>query len=165
MLLCYCAARANYTFAAHYDASLRRCLSQLVNVDPSTVYWDLASLPLSLGGLGLRSASLTSRPPFWSSWADCLGMVQQRHPDVSTLIVHALDGSAPWFSFRWRSALWGTSGSSWFSNTDLGGSQLASGQSSLRGTWTGNQVCRGFWAVEGALWRALQLACVAKPWS
>ena len=37
------------TFAAHHDASLRRCLSRLLGVDQSSVYWDLASLPLSLG--------------------------------------------------------------------------------------------------------------------
>ena len=41
-------------FAAHHDASLRRCLSQFLGVDPSVVYWDLASLPLSLGGTPKR---------------------------------------------------------------------------------------------------------------
>ena len=108
LLLHCCAARANYilrmvhpdltaTFAAHHDASLRRCLSQLLGVDPSSVYWDLASLPLSLGGLGLRSATVTSRPAYWSSWADCLGMVQQRHPAVSRRIVHALNAHHPAF--------------------------------------------------------------------
>ena len=108
LLLCCCAARANYIlrvvhpdltamFVAHHDASLRRCLSQLLGVDPSSVYWDLASLPSSLGGLGLRSATVTSRPAYWSSWADCLGMVQQRHPAVSRRIVHALNAHHPAF--------------------------------------------------------------------
>ena len=31
------------------------------------------------------------RPAYWSSWADCLGMVQQRHPTVSACIVQALN--------------------------------------------------------------------------
>ena len=98
---CCIVARANYIlrvvhpeltagFAAHHDASLRRCLSQLLGVDPSVVYWDLASLLLSLGGLGLR-ATLMSRPAYWSIWANCLGMVQQRHPTVSASIVEALN--------------------------------------------------------------------------
>ena len=102
VLLYCCAARANYTvrvvhpeltagLAAHHDASLRRCLSQLLDFDPNTVYWDLANLPLSLGGLGLRSATLMSRPAYWSSWAECLGVVQQRHPTVSACIVQALN--------------------------------------------------------------------------
>ena len=67
------------------------------DVSVTAVYWDLASLPLSLGGLGLRSATLMSRPAYWSSWADCLGMVQQRHPTVSDCIVQALYHQHPSF--------------------------------------------------------------------
>ena len=59
------------SFAAHHDAPLRRCLSRPLGVAPD-IFWDLASLPLSLGGLCLRSATLLSRPAFSSSWADCL---------------------------------------------------------------------------------------------
>ena len=128
------------TFAAHHDASLRRCLSLLLNVDPSTMYWDLASLPLSLGGLGLRGASLTSQPAYWSSWADCLGMVQQGHSTVS-LIVHALDAQHPVFHVAGLRH-WSPSGSSWFSNTDLGGAcRWHPASSDWRGAWTRNQVC------------------------
>ena len=99
-LLYCCAAQANYTlrivhpgltatFAAHHDASLRHCLSQPLGVDPRSVYWDVA--------MGLRSATATSRPAFWSSWADCWVMVQQRHPIVSVRIVHALNAHLPAF--------------------------------------------------------------------
>ena len=54
ILLLYCASsRANYTlrvahpklsasFAAQHDAALRRALSQLVSVPPSSMYWDAA---------------------------------------------------------------------------------------------------------------------------
>ena len=123
MLLYCCAGRANYTlrvvhpglsatFAAHHDASLRRCLSRLLGVDPSLVYWDLASLPLSLGGLGLRSATLTSQPAFWSSWADCLGMIQHRHPAVSARIVHALN-DPPRVPLGGCPTLWSAPGSCW----------------------------------------------------
>ena len=84
LLLCCCsAARANHylrvvhpdlcsTFAAHHDASLRRVLCSLLGVDPSFLFWNVASLPLSLGGLALRSASLLSRA---ACWADSLQIV------------------------------------------------------------------------------------------
>ena len=49
-----------------------------------------ASPPLSLGGLGLRSAVRTSAAAHWASWADTLPMIHQRHPVVATRIVHAL---------------------------------------------------------------------------
>ena len=108
LLLHCCSARANYTlrvvlpeltarFAAHHDTSLRRCLSRLLGVAPANIFCDLPSLPLSLGGLGLRSATLLSRPAYWSSWADCLQMVQQRHPTVCAHIVDALHAQHPSF--------------------------------------------------------------------
>ena len=87
----YCvAARPNYLlrvvhpgltarFAAHHDASLRRALSQLVSAPPTQMFWDVVSLPFSRGGLGLRSAVLTTNAAFWSSWADSLQMIQSRH--------------------------------------------------------------------------------------
>ena len=58
-------------------------------------YWDLASLPLCLGGLGLLSATLLARPAFWASWADCLEMIHQRHPTVCARIVDALHAQHP----------------------------------------------------------------------
>ena len=35
---------------------------------------------MAMGGLGLRSEVRTSLSAFWASWADCLPMVQKRHP-------------------------------------------------------------------------------------
>ena len=102
--------------------------------------WDLASLFLSLGGLGLRSSTVTSRPACWSSWADCLGMVQQRHPAVSRRIVHALN-AITLLSFWQVSELlghtWQLLGLSRRVGENL---QMASGQSTLCWKWTGNQV-------------------------
>ena len=61
---------------------------------------------LSLGGLGLPSATLFSRPAFWSSWADCLEMVQQRRPTVCARIVDTLNAQHPSFHLAgvWTSA-------------------------------------------------------------
>ena len=60
----------------------RTLKSQLLEVQCSN------GLPLFLGGLGLRSASRTSTPAFWTSWADCLGM----NPDVAAHLVRQLEG-------------------------------------------------------------------------
>ena len=40
-------------FAAQHDASMRRALSQLLSVDPSSMCWDVASLPFFRGGHGV----------------------------------------------------------------------------------------------------------------
>ena len=42
-----------------------------------------ASLPLTLGGLGVGSGARVQDAPFWGSWADCLEMVKARHPQVA----------------------------------------------------------------------------------
>ena len=46
------------------------------------------TLPMALGGLGLRSAERSRWPAFWSSWADTLPMIKERHPEVAEVIVH-----------------------------------------------------------------------------
>ena len=33
-------------------------------------------------------------PAYWASWADCLGMIHQRHRDVADQLVGELDGAA-----------------------------------------------------------------------
>ena len=53
-----------------------------------------ATLPLSLGGLGLRSAARTRESAHWASWADTLSMVQARHPSVAELMVYHLEGES-----------------------------------------------------------------------
>ena len=49
----------------------------------------VATLPLSLGGLGLRSAVRTSVPAHWASWADVLPVIRDGHPAVATMIMNA----------------------------------------------------------------------------
>ena len=43
---------------------------------------DITSLPLALGGLGVRSATRTTESAFWASWANSLAMIHKRHPTV-----------------------------------------------------------------------------------
>ena len=52
---------------------------------------ELASLPLRMGGLGLRSMSRCSRAAYWASWADALPMIQERNPAIAE-IVEKCDG-------------------------------------------------------------------------
>ena len=80
-------------FARAHDARLWSCLFHILGIAEDTcddVARATASLPLAMGGLGLRSAARTSPPAFWASWADCLPMVQKRHPEVATHIVEML---------------------------------------------------------------------------
>ena len=43
----------------------------------------LATLPMRLGGLGLRSASRTALAAYWASWADALPMLSARLPELT----------------------------------------------------------------------------------
>ena len=52
---------------------------------------ELASVLLSLGGLGLRSATHTREAAHWATWADCLFMVRNRHPVVADRILDVLN--------------------------------------------------------------------------
>ena len=50
------------------------------------------SLLLSKGGLGLRSAVRSREVGHLASWADCLPMVQKRHPLVAGIMLQGLNG-------------------------------------------------------------------------
>ena len=91
ILLLYCVAtRANYVLrVANFEHDI-----PLVVSPPSHMYWAVASLPFVHGGVGLRSAEVTARAAFWSSWADCMPMIHARHSAVSTLVIQQLpDGN------------------------------------------------------------------------
>ena len=107
LLLVHCAsARANYflrsvrpeavaEYAGLHDAGLWECLSRILQVDLSTCgqdTHDVATLLLALGGLGLRSAERTSVPAYWASWADCMPMIGERHPQVAERLAATLEG-------------------------------------------------------------------------
>ena len=106
LLLLHCAsARVNYLmravspdstaeFAQSHDEALWQCLCLILRIDPTEPLEvrDAAAVPLSLGGLGVRSACRMRVPAYWASWADCLGMIHQRHRDVADQLVRELDG-------------------------------------------------------------------------
>ena len=107
LLHLHCAsARANYQirsvnltaveeFARTHDENVWQCLGRILNIDPAQCneeIRDSATLPLVLGGLGLRSASRLRVPAFWASWGDCLPMILERHPAVATQLINQLEG-------------------------------------------------------------------------
>ena len=107
LLLLFCAVpRPNYflrmlhpeatrVFAAQHDSSVKRCLEQLIHATIPDTTWPVATLPLALGGLGLRSASRGRQVSFWSSWADVLHMVRLRHPAVAETMLEGLNSDDP----------------------------------------------------------------------
>ena len=81
-------------FAERHDESISTYLCQILGVhndQSDAVAKQTATLPRSMGGLGLRSAVRTSVPAHWASWGDCLGMINDRHPEVAHMIVSALE--------------------------------------------------------------------------
>ena len=68
-------------FATAHDHDVLVCLSRILEVPVGTFALNTTmSLPLSKGGLGLRSAVRSREAAHWASWADCLPMVHKRHP-------------------------------------------------------------------------------------
>ena len=84
-------------FAQEHDQAVMQCLGRIMHVDPSVIHPSVqqaATLPFSLGGLGIRSAFRSRESAQWASWADCLAMVKARHPVVAARIV----GELGWFT-------------------------------------------------------------------
>ena len=105
LLLLFCAStRANYMlrmvhpelshgFATRHDSRVWSTLTRLLGVEGSECARQRASLPFSIGGLGLRSVVRTSTAAYWSSWADTLSMIRARHPTVADDVVIALSAN------------------------------------------------------------------------
>ena len=105
LLLLHCAsARANYLvrvvepasareFCDIHDDRMWQCLEGLQTrfADVEEVR-NFGSLPMVLGGIGLRSAARKSKNACWASWGDSLAMIRRRHPIVADQLVHQLEG-------------------------------------------------------------------------
>ena len=68
-------------FSQDHDAAVAACLSELLDARaiPATSL-AIAHLPLSQGGLGLTSASVTATPVHCASWADILPVLYNKMP-------------------------------------------------------------------------------------
>ena len=78
-------------YAMGHDQNVLQCLSSILQVEelPSHSH-DVASLPLTLGGLGVGGSSKIRHAAHWGSWADCLEMIKQRHLGSAEDIIHGM---------------------------------------------------------------------------
>ena len=81
--------------AAQHDSSVKRCLEHLLHTTIPDTTWPVATLPLALGGLGLRSASRGRQVSFSSSWPDVLHVVRLRHRAVAETMLEGLNSNDP----------------------------------------------------------------------
>ena len=84
-------------YAARHDEGMMQAMDNLLGgltggADEKEVAHHVASLPMRLGGLGLRSARRMAAGAYWSSWADALAMIHQRLPRVANSITEKLEG-------------------------------------------------------------------------
>ena len=77
-------------FAQQHDSQVWQCFRNLIGQLPRQATWELGSLPLHLGGLGIRSASRTAHAAYWGSWADCLSTIRERHSNIAEIMSEAL---------------------------------------------------------------------------
>ena len=93
LLLSFCVSPELGEACPGHDDSVRACLGSLLNVDvahvPSFAQM-MTNLPLHMGGLGFRSAVRLHPAAHWASWADTVAVVQERHPEVATILVEHL---------------------------------------------------------------------------
>ena len=84
-------------YAAEHDEGMLKVLSTLLGGIPGGDQEKedarrLATLPMRMGGLGLRSAARMAPAAYWASWADALPMVHERLSGVAENAVIALEG-------------------------------------------------------------------------
>ena len=107
LLLAMCASpRANHALRtvppldiagyaqAHDDAvweTLQACLGGVASGEADGAR-KLATLPASLGGLGLASAVRTAAAAYWAAWADALPVLGERAPALAEACVRQLEG-------------------------------------------------------------------------
>ena len=66
---------------------------------------NIASLPMRMGGLGLRRATRMAQAAYWASSADALQMVDQRLPEVANRVINRLAKALPNAEPTWLAIL------------------------------------------------------------
>ena len=85
------------TYAVGHDRGMMQAMEKLLGgftgeSDQQVRARQIASLPMRLGGLGMRSAGRMSQAAYWASWADAHFMIHQRLPQLAQQFVTALSG-------------------------------------------------------------------------
>ena len=84
------------SYAESHDTRMWTCARKLLQISAAneqdlSVAQQLTTLPMRLGGLGLRAAVRTAPAAYWSSWADAIEMLHERCPSIAAEIVVALE--------------------------------------------------------------------------
>ena len=84
--------------AEWHDAAIWQSLLALFDLEPACVgdeSWYVSSLPIRLGGLGMRSSVRLAAAVHWAAWADVFENLHKRFPSLASKITLALNnGSA-----------------------------------------------------------------------
>ena len=84
-------------YAAGHDEGMFQTMTALLGALPGSqeqiaTARDITTLPMRLGGLGLRSAARTGPGAYWASWADALPMLHDRLPAATEEMLAQLRG-------------------------------------------------------------------------
>ena len=85
-------------YAKAHDQAILDCFCSLIaseNLAEEALARNIATLPTSLGGLGLASAERTAESAYWASWVDTLPVLQSRFPTVASEVAASLQGTGP----------------------------------------------------------------------
>ena len=78
--------------------TLKRVYAEFLGLARFQLHLRFSQRWLSSGGLGLTSANRSRFAVHWASWADCVRMVNERHPPIADMMIHHLqEGLAPSF--------------------------------------------------------------------
>jgi len=84
-------------YAEAHDAAILKCLGSLLQANPELPRRSrqarAASVPLCMGGAGLRNAVRISPGAYWAAWADALPVIAQRVPALAAQCIYELGRS------------------------------------------------------------------------
>eukprot|EP00973_Karenia_brevis_P070868 9850613-Karenia_brevis.AAC.1 len=87
------------TYAQEHDRMIQQAMLRLLQRDgdlvpaEATRLFNLSSMPMALGGGGLRSAARAAPAAYWASWSDAIPVLQHKAPRLASMIVHALENN------------------------------------------------------------------------
>ena len=85
-------------YAEVHDQAIWKCCCSIIGAGPTAedgLAKRIASMPGSLGGLGLISAARTSRPAYWAAWFDMFPVLANRLPALTGRMMYGFRGRCP----------------------------------------------------------------------
>ena len=83
-------------YAGRHDIGMMEAMEEILGGLPGDEVQkgakEIATMPMRLGGLGLRSAARMAPAAFWASWADALPTISNRLPEVANRVTVLSNG-------------------------------------------------------------------------